>query len=151
MITNFKDQNNKSKKKYRKYKTLTTTLKSFDTIVIIATKSSSITLRLTGKQLLAIPVSTATACGLSFGNKVAYEIMMNKSNNYKNQYEKDPEASNSFDKFYKKYLQDILVDKNEYESPCSIFIKFVDETKNEHFFENMNIKTKANFLLIILT
>ena len=37
MITYFKDKNNKSKKKYKKHKTLTTILKSFDTFVIIAT------------------------------------------------------------------------------------------------------------------
>ena len=34
MITYFKDKNNKSIKKYKKCKTLTTILKSFDTIVI---------------------------------------------------------------------------------------------------------------------
>ena len=42
MIVYFKDKNNKSKKIYKKYKTLTTILKSFDTIVIIATTSASI-------------------------------------------------------------------------------------------------------------
>ena len=37
MITYFKDKNNKSENKYKKQKTLTTILKSFDTFVIIAT------------------------------------------------------------------------------------------------------------------
>ena len=57
---------------------------------------------------------------------------MNKINKYKNQCEKDPEPIKSFDKLYKKSLQDILVDNNEYESLCKIFIDFVDETKNEY-------------------
>ena len=70
MITYFKDKNNKSKKKYKKYKTITTILKSFDTFVIIATTSSSITLSLTGIRLIVIPISTASACVLSVGNKV---------------------------------------------------------------------------------
>ena len=83
MITYFKDKNNKSKKKYKKYKTLTTQLKSFDTFVIIAATSSSITFSLTGIGLIAIPISTATACGLSVGNKVLYEIIINKYNKYK--------------------------------------------------------------------
>ena len=84
MITYFKDKNKKSKKRYRKYKTLTTKLKSFDTFILIATTSGSFTLKLTGICLIAIPISTATACGLSIGNKVVYEISINKYNKFKN-------------------------------------------------------------------
>ena len=47
MIAYFKDKKQKSKKKYRNLKIITTILKSFDTIVIIATTSSSVTLSLT--------------------------------------------------------------------------------------------------------
>ena len=96
MITNFKDKNNKSNKRYEK-KTLTTMLKSFDTFVIIATTSSSITLSLTGIGLIAIKISIATACGLSIGNKVLYEIIPNKNNKYKKQNEKDQQTIKSFD------------------------------------------------------
>ena len=71
-ITYFKDKNNKSKKRYKKYKTIITILKPFDTFVIIATTSSSSTLSLRGIGLIAIPISTATASGLSSGNKVMY-------------------------------------------------------------------------------
>ena len=46
LITFFEDKNNKSKKKYQRYKTITTTLKSFDTLVIMATTSSFFTLSL---------------------------------------------------------------------------------------------------------
>ena len=131
MITYFKDKNNKSKKKYKKYKTLTTILKSFDTIVIIATTSSSITLSVTGIGLIAIPISSATAWGLSITNKVLYEIFMQKYNKYKNLYEKDQQTIKSFDKLYRKSLQDNMTDRNEYESLCNIFTKYVDEIKNE--------------------
>ena len=131
MIAFFKNQNNKSKKKYKKYKTLTTILKSFDTFVIIATTSSSITLNLTGIGLIAIPISTATACGLSIGNKVLFEIIINKYNKCKKLYERDQQTINTFDKFYRKYLQDIIIDKNEYESLCNCFTKYVDEIKKE--------------------
>ena len=58
-ITYFKYESNISKKKYKEYKTITTRLKSFDTFVIIATTSSSITLSLTGIGLIVIPISTA--------------------------------------------------------------------------------------------
>ena len=80
MIQYFKDRNNKSKKKYEKHKTITTILKSFDTF--IATTSSSITLSLTGIGLIAIPISTAAAFSVSIGNKVIYEIIINKYKNY---------------------------------------------------------------------
>ena len=121
MITYFKDKNNKSKKKYKKYKTITTILKSFDTFVIIATTSSSITLSLTGTGLIVIPISTATACGLSIGNKVLYEIIINEYNKYKKLYEKDQQTIKSFDKLYRKSLQDNVIDKTEYDSLCNIF------------------------------
>ena len=69
MITYFKDNNNKSKKKYKKYKRLTTILKSFDTFVINDTTSSSITLNLLGNCLIVIPILAASACALSIGKK----------------------------------------------------------------------------------
>ena len=123
MITYFKDKINKSKKRYKNYKTITTILKSFDTFVIIATTSSSITLSLTGIGLIAIPISTATACGFSIGNKVLYEIIINKYNKYKKLYERDQNTIKSFGKLYRKSLQDNVTDKTENESLCNIFTK----------------------------
>ena len=57
---------------------LTTKLKSFQIFVNIAITSSSITLSVTGIRLMAIPISAATACGLSIGNKVKYERVTQK-------------------------------------------------------------------------
>ena len=127
MITYFKDKNNKSEKKYRKYKMITTLLKSFDTFVIIAKTSSSITLSLTGIGLIVIPISTASACVLSVCNKVLYEIIINKYNKYKKLYEKDQQTIKAFDKLYRKSLEDNIIDKTEYESLCDIFTRCVDE------------------------
>ena len=133
MITFFRDKNNKSKKRYKNYKTITTILKSFDTFVIIATTSSSITLSLTGIGLVVIPLSTASACASSIGDKVLYEIIINKYKKYKKQYERDQQTIKSFDKLYRKSLQDNVIDKNEYKSLCDIFTIFIDENKNESF------------------
>ena len=121
MITYIEDKNNKRKKKYKKYKTITTTLKSFDTFVMIATTTSPNSLNLTGIGLIVIPKSTATACELSIGNKVIYEIIINKCNNYKKQYEKDQQTVRSLDKFYRKSLQDSVIDRNENEKLRTIF------------------------------
>ena len=113
MITYFKDKNNKSKKKDKKSEKVTTILKPFDTIVFIATTSSSSTLGLTGIGLIVIPITTASACALSVGNKVFYEIIMQKSSKYKKLYERDLQTIKSFDKLYKISLEDIIIDKNE--------------------------------------
>ena len=90
-------------------------------------------LSVTGIGLIAIPISTATACGLSITNKVLYEVVMQKYSKYKKQYEKDQQTIKSFDKLYRKSLQDNVIDKGEYESLCNISTKYVDETKNESF------------------
>ena len=73
-----------------------------ETIVIFATTSTSITLSVTGIGLIALPISTATAYGLSIGNKLIYEIVLQKYDKYKKLSEKDQQTIKSFDKFYRK-------------------------------------------------
>ena len=68
MITYLKDKNNNSKNKYKKYKTLTTILISFDTFVIDARTSSCITLSLTGIGLIVILTSIGIACGITISH-----------------------------------------------------------------------------------
>ena len=58
---------------------------------------------------------------------------MQKYNKNKKQNEKDQQTTKSFDKLYRKSLQDNVIDKSEYESLCNIFTKYVDENKNESF------------------
>ena len=133
MITYFKEKNSKSKKEKKKCKTLTTKLKSSDTLVFFATTSSPITLSLTRDGLIAIPITTATACGLSIGNQVIIEIIMKKNNKYKKQYEKDQQTIKPFDKIYRKYLQDNIIDKSEKNIYIILLLK-------------ISMKQKMNFL-----
>ena len=130
MVTYFKDENHKSKKKYKNYKTPNTILESIDKIVIIAATSTSITLSVTGIGLTILPISAGIACTLSLGNKVLHKIIINKYNKYKKQYERDQQKIKSFDKLYRKSLQDNVIDKNENDSLCNVFTKYVDK-KNE--------------------
>ena len=83
--------------------------------------------------MIVIPISTASACALSNGTRVFYEININKYNKYKKQYERDQQTTKSLDKLYRKFLQDNIIDKTEYESLCKIFTKYVDENKNESY------------------
>ena len=133
MITYFKDKNNKSKKKYKNYKILNTVLESADSIVITGATSTSITLSVIGIGLIVLPISAGIACGLSLSSKVLHKLITKKYNKYKKIYERDQNTIKSFDKLYRKSLQDNLIDKNEYESLCNIFTKYVDQNKNESF------------------
>ena len=133
MITYFKDKNNKSKQRYKNYKTLNTILESVDSIVIIAATSTSITLSVTGIGLIVLPISAGIACTLSLGNKILHKLFINKYNKYKKQYERDQNTIKSFDKLYRKSLQDNVIDKNEYDSFYNIFTRYVDGNKNESF------------------
>ena len=133
MITYFKDKNHKSKKRYKNYKTLNTVIESLDSIVIIGATSTSITLSVTGNGLIVLPISAGVACGLSLGNKILHKLIINKYNKYKKQYERDQNTIKSFDKLYRKSLQDNVIDKTEYESLCNIFSKYIDENKNDFF------------------
>ena len=133
MTTYFKDKNHKSKKRYRNYKTLNTVLESVDSIVIIGATSTSITLSITGIGLTILPISAGVACTLSLGNKVLHKLIINNYNKYKKQYERDQQTIKSFDKLYRKSLQDNVIDKTEYDCLCNIFTKYVDENKNESF------------------
>ena len=133
MITYFKDKNNKSKKKYKNYKTLNTILESADSIVIIGATSTSITLSITGVGLIILSISAGVACALSLGNKILHKLIINNYNKYKKQYERDQNTIKSFDKLYRKSLQDNVIDKTEYDSLCNFFTRYVDENKNESF------------------
>ena len=136
MITYFKDKNNKSKKKSKNYKTLNTIIESVDSIVIIGATSTSITLSITGVGLIILPISAGVACALSLGNKILHKLIINKYNKYKKQYERDQNTIKSFDKLYRKSLQDNVIDKTEYESLCNIFTKYVDQNKIETFYKH---------------
>ena len=133
MITYFKDKNNKSKKRYKNYKTLNTILESVDSIVIIGATSTSITLSVTGIGLIILPISAGIACTLPLGNKILHKLIINKYNKYKKQNERDQNTIKSFDELYRKSLQDNVIDKNEYDSYCNIFTRYVDGNKNESF------------------
>ena len=83
--------------------------------------------------MIVLPISAGIACGISLGNKILHKLIINKYNKYKKQYERDQNTIKSFDKLYRKSLQDIVIDKTEYDSLCNIFTKYVDENKNESF------------------
>ena len=112
-ITNFKDENHKSKKNCKKYETENTILESVDTIVFIGIKSTSKTLSITGIGLIVLPISPRNARALSIANKVLQKIILKKYNKNRKQYEKDHQTNKTYDKLYPKSLQDNVFYINE--------------------------------------
>ena len=102
MIKHFKHKNLKLKEKFEKYKMITTMKKTFDRLGIFAITSSCITLSPKGIGLIAIPISSSIACGLTISNKTNYEVVMQKDNTYKKLVEKHHQAIVPFDKLYRK-------------------------------------------------
>ena len=133
MIQYFKDKINKPKKGYKNYKTLNTILETVHTIVIIGATSNSLTLSVTGFGLIILPKSAGIASTLSLGNKVLHKLIKSNYNKYKKKYERDQQTTKSFDKFYRKSLQDNVIDESEYECLCNIFTKYVDKTRKDYF------------------
>ena len=128
MITYIKDKNHESKKKNKNYNTLNTMLESADTIVIIGATSTSITSSITGFGLIILPVAAGIACFLSLGNKVLHKIIVNKHIKHKkNNIRKIKKLLNILIN-YTDNLYKIINDKNEYESLCKIFTKYVEDT-----------------------
>ena len=78
-------------------------------------------------------MSAGIACFFSLGKKVLHKLIINKSNKYEKQYERGQQTIKTFDKLYRKSLQDNVIDKTEYESLCNIFTNYVDENKIESF------------------
>ena len=54
----------------KRYKVLNTILKSVDSIVIIGSTSTSVTLSITGVGLILVPITAGIACGVSLCNKL---------------------------------------------------------------------------------
>ena len=129
MTTHFRDKNHKSKKEMKNPKMLTTILKLLDTIVISAITSNYIVLTLTGIFLVMIPKSTGIACGLTISNNVILEIVVQKYNKNKKQYQKVQQTVNSFVKIYS--LQDNMINENEYKPLCNVFTEYLEEKKIE--------------------
>ena len=73
-------------------------------------------------------------------------MIINKFNKHKKQYEGDQWPIKSFDKLHRISLQDDVNDKNENESLCYIFTKYIWWIKKWIFFITMNKKLILNNL-----
>ena len=92
MITYFEDINHKSEKKLKNHTTRASLLESVETVILFASKTTSVSSTLTGVDLIVVPISAAIACALSLGNKVLHNIILNEKKKYKKQLGKDQQT-----------------------------------------------------------
>ena len=68
------------KRKYRTWEVFSTTVKPFDTLLNLATTSSSVAFLVTRIELIVIPMSYGVACGLRASYRVVKRLVLQ---NYK--------------------------------------------------------------------
>ena len=118
-------------------KTLNTIFESLDTFFSIGATSTSIALSITGTNLTFLPISAGIACALSLSNKVLHEMIINIYKKYQKLYQKDQKTKKSFDKLYRKNLEENLINGNDYKPLFNIFTKYLDETKKKKLFQKI--------------
>ena len=102
--------------------------------------SISVALPVTGIGSIILPISCGIACGMTISNNVIFELNIQKHNKSKEHYERTQRTINSFDKLYRKCLQDKVSDKKENESLCNNFTKYNSENRYDSlFFGNIRI------------
>ena len=60
-------------------------------------------------------------------------MIIDKYKKKQKHYQKDQQPRKTFNTLYRKPFQDNVIDKCEIEPLCNIYIKYLDETKNEPF------------------
>ena len=98
MKTYFKNKNQKSKRKPKNYKTLTSLIESVETVVFTGATSTSVTLSIADVGLVVTAVSAEIACALILGTKVIQKIFEYKQHKYEKQNEKDRQTIKTFDR-----------------------------------------------------
>ena len=80
--------------------------KQLETLVFSAASSTSITLTVTGFEMVIIPLSSGVTSAFWSTVKIKKKILTIEYNIYQNRYERLKQSNRSFDKLYGKCLQD---------------------------------------------
>ena len=79
ILSYFKEKNHESKENYKNFTTITTRLESVHTVAIICAIAISVTLSITGVELVVVRISAGDACALSLRNKVINRLIPMKT------------------------------------------------------------------------
>ena len=73
----YEEEYKKLKGKHNKYKNLNKILNTIDSVVIIGSTSTSITLSLTGYGLIIVPITAGCGCLMTIASKIICELSKN--------------------------------------------------------------------------
>ena len=98
----YEEEYKKLKKKHNKYKNLNKILNTIDSVVIIGSTSTSITLSVTGYGLIIVPITTGCGCVMTIASKIFSEFLKKKEKSYLEKYTLSHNTLQDFRKLYQK-------------------------------------------------
>ena len=128
-----------NKKMYKHYKHLGMLVNVLESIVIIGTTSTSITLSIVGLAPVVIPIAAGGGISATLLNKVICEKLKKNEKNYLKMYTLTSKYLEEFTSFHRKALEDNVIEQNEYKKLCGIFTNYIENKK-----EQINSSTQLN-------
>ena len=138
MMKYYEEQNNKNKKKYKKLKNINKFLNTFDTLIIISSTTSSITLSILGIGLIVIPIIAPIGLDSAISSKIISEFLNKQQKIYFERYCLSNEYLSKFRQFYMNSLQDNKIEKSEYTHFLDMYKNYTTEKKiNNKLIKNL--------------
>ena len=110
-----------------------------ESIVVIGTTSTSITLSIVGLAPVVIPIAASGGISATLLNKVICEKLKKNEKNYVKMYTLTSKYLEEFTSFHRKALEDNVIEQNEYKKLCNIFNNYIENKK-----EQINSSTQLN-------
>ena len=124
-----------NKKMYTYYKQIGLLVNVLESIVVIGTTSTSITLSVVGLAPVVIPIVAGGGISVTLLNKILCEKLKCQEKKYLKVYTLTKGVLEEFTSFHRRALEDNIIDENEYKKLCNIFNNYI-ENKKEQSSEN---------------
>ena len=131
MMKYYEEQNQKYKKKYKKFKNINKFLNTFDTLAVIGITTSSITLSVLGIGLIVIPIITPIGLLSTITTKILTEFLNKQQKIYFERYTLSNEYVQKFRHFYVTSLQDNKIDQSEYKIFLNLYKDYTTEKNKQ--------------------
>ena len=114
MIKFYELEEKKYKKKHTKYKLMNNLVNSADGLIIIGTISASVTLSITGVDIIVVPITAGIGCATGILVKICSSYLKKKEQNYKLKYAIIQKTLDDFRQLFTTSLKDNHIDEKEY-------------------------------------
>ena len=125
-----------NKKMYKHYKHINVLINILESIVVIGTTSTSITLSIVGLAPIVIPIVAGGGISVTLINKILNEKLKKEEKKYLKMYTLTNITLEEFNRMYIKSLEDNIINENEYSKLCNIFNNYVNENQSNNIQQN---------------